>query len=83
MKLVFAGTPEFAAVSLEALLAARHEVTLVLPVIQTRHRLEGLLVNQSLKRLTKMLASRRRVTVVAVPHSPGGPGRKGRRAVSS
>ena len=30
MKLVFAGTPEFAAVSLEALLAAGHEVTLVL-----------------------------------------------------
>lgn len=30
MKLVFAGTPEFAAVSLEALLRARHEVTLVL-----------------------------------------------------
>ena len=30
MKLAFAGTPEFAAVSLEALLAARHEVTLVL-----------------------------------------------------
>jgi methionyl-tRNA formyltransferase len=30
MKLVFAGTPEFAAVSLQALLSARHEVTLVL-----------------------------------------------------
>jgi methionyl-tRNA formyltransferase len=30
MKLVFAGTPGFAAVSLEAVLAARHEVTLVL-----------------------------------------------------
>jgi len=30
MKLVFAGTPEFAAVSLAALLGARHEVTLVL-----------------------------------------------------
>jgi methionyl-tRNA formyltransferase len=30
MKLVFAGTPEFAAVSLAALLRARHEVTLVL-----------------------------------------------------
>jgi methionyl-tRNA formyltransferase len=30
LKLAFAGTPEFAAVSLEALLAARHEVTLVL-----------------------------------------------------
>ena len=30
MKLIFAGTPEFAAVSLEALLRARHEVTLVL-----------------------------------------------------
>lgn len=30
MKLVFAGTPEFAAVSLAALLQARHEVTLVL-----------------------------------------------------
>ena len=30
MKLVFAGTPEFAAVSLAALMAARHEVTLVL-----------------------------------------------------
>ena len=30
MKLVFAGTPEFAAVSLQALLRARHEVTLVL-----------------------------------------------------
>jgi methionyl-tRNA formyltransferase len=30
MKLVFAGTPEFAAVSLHALLQARHEVTLVL-----------------------------------------------------
>jgi methionyl-tRNA formyltransferase len=29
MKLVFAGTPEFAAVSLEALLRARHEITLV------------------------------------------------------
>ena len=30
MRVVFAGTPEFAAVSLEALLAARHEITLVL-----------------------------------------------------
>jgi methionyl-tRNA formyltransferase len=30
LKLVFAGTPEFAAVSLEALLRARHEVALVL-----------------------------------------------------
>ena len=30
MKLIFAGTPEFAAVSLDALLVARHEVTLVL-----------------------------------------------------
>jgi len=30
MRLVFAGTPEFAAASLEALLRARHEVTLVL-----------------------------------------------------
>jgi methionyl-tRNA formyltransferase len=30
MKLVFAGTPEFAAVSLQALLQARHEVTLVM-----------------------------------------------------
>lgn len=30
MRIVFAGTPEFAAVSLEALLAARHDVTLVL-----------------------------------------------------
>jgi methionyl-tRNA formyltransferase len=30
MKLVFAGTPEFAAVSLAALIAARHEITLVL-----------------------------------------------------
>jgi methionyl-tRNA formyltransferase len=30
MKLVFAGTPEFAAVSLAALLRARHEITLVL-----------------------------------------------------
>ena len=30
MKLVFAGTPKFAAVSLAALLAARHEITLVL-----------------------------------------------------
>src|SRR5690349_21021433 len=30
MKLAFAGTPDFAAVSLAALLRARHEVTLVL-----------------------------------------------------
>ena len=30
MKLAFAGTPEFAAVSLSALIAARHEITLVL-----------------------------------------------------
>jgi len=30
MKIVFAGTPEFAAVSLRALLRARHEITLVL-----------------------------------------------------
>jgi len=30
MKIVFAGTPEFAAVALDALLCARHEVTLVL-----------------------------------------------------
>ena len=30
MKLVFAGTPEFAAISLEALLRARHDVSLVL-----------------------------------------------------
>jgi methionyl-tRNA formyltransferase len=30
MKIVFAGTPEFAAVALDALLRANHEVTLVL-----------------------------------------------------
>ena len=30
MKLIFAGTPEFAAIALEALIAARHEIVLVL-----------------------------------------------------
>ena len=30
MKIIFAGTPEFAAVALEALYAAGHEITLVL-----------------------------------------------------
>jgi hypothetical protein len=51
---------------------APHEVTLMIPTIEVDHWYQRPLVNQSLRRLAKMLAHRRHVNVVAAPFSPGG-----------
>lgn len=55
-----------------------YEVQVLLPVIEVRHRYERLLVNQSLKRLKKMLAGRRHIAVTLFPFHEGGPGRRRR-----
>jgi methionyl-tRNA formyltransferase len=63
MRIAFAGTPEFAAVSLEALLAARHEVTLVLTQ-PDRPAGRGLTPQHS---AAKRLAERRGLRVMQPP----------------
>jgi amino acid transporter len=64
----------------DRLRAAPHEVTVMIPVLQVSHWYQRPLVNQSLKRLTKMLHGRRHIEVVSYPFSPGGPGRRWRRS---
>ncbi len=55
---------------------APHEVTLMVPTIDVRRWYQRPLVNQSLRRLTKLLAHRRHVNVVEAPFSPGSRGRR-------
>lgn len=56
---------------------APHEVIVMVPTIEVRHWYQRVLVNQSLKRLIKLLGTRRHVTVVEAPFS-GGSGGRGR-----
>jgi amino acid transporter len=48
-----------------------HEATVLIPVIEVHHWYQRLLVNQSLRRLSRLLAPRRQVQVVNYPFSPG------------
>lgn len=57
-----------------------HEMTVMIPVIEVGHWYQRALVNQSLKRLQKLLSHRRQVHVVNVPFSPGGQNRRQRKA---
>ncbi len=59
---------------------APHEVTVMVPIIEVRHWYQRLLVNQSILRLTRLLAGQRHVTVMKAPHHPGGRGRHRRAA---
>lgn len=52
-----------------------HEVLVMVPTIEVKHRYQRVLVNQSLKRLIKLLGTRRHVTVVEAPFSGGSSGR--------
>jgi hypothetical protein len=67
---------------------APHEVVVMIPVLDVRPRSAGLrlfvrpLVNQSLKRLRRLLAGRRHVEVVSYLYNPGlGTGRRKQRAL--
>ncbi len=53
-----------------------HEVTVMVPLLDVRHWYQRPLVNQSLKRLDKLLARRRQVLVVRFPFNPGSRGRR-------
>ncbi|MCC7365352.1 MAG: APC family permease [Dehalococcoidia bacterium] len=53
-----------------------HEITVMVPVLEVRRWWHRPLVNQSLKRLTSLLAKRRHVTVVRYPFQPGDSGRR-------
>lgn len=66
----------------DRLFEAPHEVTVMVPVLEVRHWYQRPLVNQSLKRLDKLLARRRQVLVVRVPFTPGSKGRPGATAAS-
>ena len=55
----------------DRLRSAPHEVIVMIPVVEVRHGFQRLLVNQSLKRLTALLAARRQVQVVEHPFSTG------------
>ena len=55
---------------------APHEVTVMVPLLEVKRPYHRPLVNQSLKRLTKMLHHRRHVNVVPYPFSAGSMGRR-------
>lgn len=57
-----------------------HEVTVMVPLLEVPHWYQRPLVNQSLKRLTRLLEGRGRVSVISYPFSPGGRGHKTRLA---
>ncbi|MCZ2108946.1 MAG: APC family permease [Dehalococcoidia bacterium] len=50
---------------------APHEVTVIVPLLEVQHWYQRPLVNQSLKRLNKMLHRRGRVSVVVYPFNAG------------
>ncbi|MFN8617105.1 MAG: APC family permease [Dehalococcoidia bacterium] len=61
---------------------APHEVTVMVPLLEVKHWYHRPLVNQSLKRLTRLLQNRRHVNVVQHPFSAGSMGRRrGRQAL--
>lgn len=55
----------------DRLRASPHEVTVMVPVIEVHHWYQRPLVNQSLKRLSRLLAARRQVAVVEYPFNAG------------
>jgi amino acid transporter len=55
---------------------APHEVTVMIPLLEVRRPYHRPLVNQSLKRLQRMLENRRHVNLVAYPFSTGSMGRR-------
>ena len=59
---------------------APHEVTVMVPLIEVKHAYHRPLVNQSLKRLTKLLEHKRHVNLVSFPFSAGSSGRRRRSA---
>jgi hypothetical protein len=59
----------------DRLQAPPHEVQVMVPVIEVRHAYQRPLVNQSLKRLTSLLRSRRQVSVTLHPLQVGEPKR--------
>lgn len=61
---------------------APHEVTVMVPLLEVTRPYHRPLVNQSLKRLTKLLENRRHVNLVAHPFSAGSMGRRRGRAKS-
>jgi len=62
---------------------APHEVVVMVPLLEVKRWHHRPLVNQSLKRLTRLLQNRRHVTVVPYPFSAGSMGRKRRRRLPS
>ncbi|MEO8539361.1 MAG: APC family permease [bacterium] len=60
---------------------APHEVTVMVPLLEVKKPYHRPLVNQSLKRLTRLLQHRRHVTVVQHPFSAGGMGRRRNRTI--
>ena len=55
---------------------APHEVTVMVPLLDVKHWYHRPLVNQSLKRLTRMMQKRRHVNLVQHPFSAGSMGRR-------
>lgn len=55
----------------DRLRSAPHEVAVMVPTIEVRHWYQRPLVNQSLKRLIKLLGTRRHVTVLESPFGSG------------
>lgn len=55
---------------------APHEVTVMVPLLEVKRPYHRPLVNQSLKRLTRLLENRRHVNVVQFPFSAGSFGRR-------
>lgn len=69
-------TDPLAAYILDELKRSPFAVTVIVPTIEVRHRFQRPLVNQSLKRLEKLLGARKNVDIVLAPFSPGGRGRR-------
>lgn len=55
----------------DRLRAAPHEITVMIPLIEVHHWYQRPLVNQSLKRLSSLLAPRRHVQVIHYPFHSG------------
>ena len=60
---------------------APHEVTVMVPVLEVNRWWQRPLVNQSLKRLVRLLGQRRHVNVVRYPFQPGTTGRRRKAAL--
>lgn len=58
-----------------------YDVQVLLPVLEVQHRYERPLVNQSLKRLKRMLAGRRHIELTLFPFYEGSAGRRRRKAI--